>query len=29
VRELKRLDHHLAGCDVPAAADLREAFATL
>lgn len=29
VSELKRLDHHLAGCDVPAAVDFREAFAAL
>jgi transcriptional regulator with XRE-family HTH domain len=29
VRELKRLDHHLAAYDVPAAADFREAFAAL
>jgi hypothetical protein len=28
-RELKRLDRRLAGCDVPAAADFREAFAAL
>jgi hypothetical protein len=29
MRELKRLDERLAVCDVPAAADLREQFATL
>jgi hypothetical protein len=29
MRELKRLDHELAACDVPDAADYREAFATL
>ena len=29
VRELKRLDHRLAGCDARAAADFREAFAAL
>jgi hypothetical protein len=29
VRELRRLDRQLAGCDAPAAADFREAFATL
>jgi len=29
VRELKRLDHRLAACDVPAAAEFREAFAAL
>ena len=29
VLELKRLDRQLAACDVPAAADFREAFATL
>jgi transcriptional regulator with XRE-family HTH domain len=29
VRELKRLDHQLAACDVPAAADFHEAFAGL
>jgi transcriptional regulator with XRE-family HTH domain len=29
VRELRRLDHRLAAYDVPAAADFREAFATL
>jgi len=29
VRELKRLDHQLAGCDLPAAAEFREAFAAL
>jgi hypothetical protein len=29
VRRLKRLDHQLAGCDAPAAAEFREAMATL
>ena len=29
LRELKRLDRRLATCDAPAAADFREAFATL
>jgi len=29
VRELKRLDHQLAACDLPAAAEFREAFAAL
>ncbi len=29
VRELKRLDRHLAGFDVPAAVDVREAIAAL
>jgi hypothetical protein len=29
MRELARLDHRLAACDAPAAADFREAFATL
>jgi hypothetical protein len=29
MRELKRLDERLAVCDVPAAADFREQFATL
>jgi hypothetical protein len=29
LRELKRLDRQLAACDLPAAADFREAFATL
>jgi hypothetical protein len=29
VRELGRLDDHLAACDLPPAADLREAFAAL
>jgi transcriptional regulator with XRE-family HTH domain len=29
VRELKRLDHQLAGCDVPAVVDFREAVAAL
>jgi hypothetical protein len=29
LRELKQLDHQLAACDVPEAADLREAFAAL
>jgi transcriptional regulator with XRE-family HTH domain len=28
-RQLKRLDHHLAGYDVPAVADFREAYAAL
>jgi len=29
VRELTRLDHRLATCDAPAAADFRAAFAAL
>jgi hypothetical protein len=29
VRELGRPDDHLAACDLPPAADLREAFAAL
>jgi transcriptional regulator with XRE-family HTH domain len=29
MRELKRLDHRIAACDTPAAADFREAFAAL
>jgi hypothetical protein len=29
MRELKRLDHRLAACDAPAAADVHEAFAAL
>jgi hypothetical protein len=29
MRELKRVDRRLAGCDVPAAADFREALAAL
>ncbi|MCA1677921.1 MAG: helix-turn-helix domain-containing protein [Actinobacteria bacterium] len=29
IRELKRLDHRLAGCDAPAAADFRDAIAAL
>jgi transcriptional regulator with XRE-family HTH domain len=29
MRELRRLDHQLAACDVPAASDFREQFATL
>jgi hypothetical protein len=29
LRDLKQLDRRLAACDVPVAADFREAFATL
>jgi hypothetical protein len=29
MRDLKRLDHRLAACDAPAAADVHEAFAAL